>query len=429
MNDSNFNGLFYMLTMRKSRKLIGRHGLHLLVFAAISSLAVACVAGDSPQNSLADVTPREVTKEPILTGADQMHKVVSACAGKRVGLVANPTSQVAGMHLLDTLLSSGVELVRVFGPEHGFRGDAADGEKVDHSKDAKTGLPIVSLYGNNKKPTAEQMAGIDLVIFDIQDVGARFYTYISTLHLVMEAASESGVAVLVLDRPNPHAHYVDGPVLRNEFSSFVGMHEVPVVHGLTVAEYAQMINGEGMLTGGKTCELEIIPCANYTRNAYYELPVAPSPNLPNMQSIMLYPSLAFFEGTNVSVGRGTDKPFQQIGMPGFTEGNHRFTPKSIPGVSKYPPHEGVECAGFDLSEVEMERPEKLELKWLLEMYVHAPEPEEFFLKSGFFNKLAGTDQLMKQIKAGLSEEEIRASWRQDLDAFRVIRQRYLIYEE
>jgi len=418
--------------MRKSRKLIGRHSLLFAVFALVSTLATACGSAVQPNGEIsgkAAPSQAPVMAEPILTGADQMDKVLTVCAGKRVALVANPTSQVAGVHMLDTLLASGVQMVRVFGPEHGFRGDAADGEKVDHSKDAKTGLPIVSLYGNNKKPTPEQMAGIDLVIFDIQDVGARFYTYISTLHLVMEAAAQAGVVVLVLDRPNPHAHYVDGPVLKPEFSSFVGMHPVPVVHGMTVAEYAQMIHGEGLLSGGKKCELQVIPCANYTRNASYELPVAPSPNLPNMRSIMLYPSLAFFEGTEVSVGRGTEKPFQQIGMPGFSAGEHRFTPRSIPGVSTYPPHEGKECVGFDLSEPSAERPDQLHLGWLVKMYQQAPDQSKFFLKSGFFNKLAGTDQLMKQMKSGLGEEEIRASWQQDLDAFRQVRKRYLIYED
>lgn len=418
-----------MLMTRKSRKLIGRLILLMWVFAAISSLAVACAASEAPPTSLPEEAQPQKVKASVLTGADQMDKVVAACTGKQVALVANPTSQVAGVHLLDTLIAVGVDVVRVFGPEHGFRGDAADGEKVDHSKDEKTGMPIVSLYGNNRKPTPEQMVGIDLVIFDVQDVGARFYTYISTLHLMMEAAAESGVTVLVLDRPNPHAHYVDGPVLKPEFSSFVGMHPVPVVHGMTVAEYAQMINGEGLLSGNKTCALQVIPCVHYARKTHYELPVAPSPNLPNMQSIMLYPSLAFFEGTNVSVGRGTDKPFQQIGMPGFASGEHRFTPRSIPGVSKYPPHEGKECVGFDLSSTAPEKPNQLDLKWLLTMYENAPDQSQFFLKSGFFNKLSGTDQLMKQIQEGLSEEEIRTSWQLDLDAFREVRKRYLIYEE
>ncbi len=365
----------------------------------------------------------------IKTGADQMDAVVKACGRLRVGLVANQTSLVKGVHLLDTLLARDVQVVKIFGPEHGFRGNAADGELVESGTDASTGLPVVSLYGKNKKPTPQQLTDVDLLIFDIQDVGARFYTYISTLHLIMEAAAESDVRVLVLDRPNPNGHYIDGPVLKPEYKSFVGMHPVPVVHGMTVGEYAGMINGEGWLAGGQTCELEVILCFGYAHSSRYELPVAPSPNLPNMTSIYLYPSLAFFEGTEVSVGRGTDQPFQQIGMPGFKEGDHEFTPRSITGVSKYPPHEGKTCNGFDLSEGSYAHLRNINLQWLLKMYQQAPDQQRFFLQTGFFNKLAGNSELMQQIKSGISEEEIRETWRNDLDAFQKIRKKYLLYED
>lgn len=306
MNDSIFNSS--SLKSRKISNIICRVGLWFWLAVPICGCAeVPAPVSEAPEIKVAQ-------DEPLRTGAEQMERVVALLAGKRVGVVANPTAQVAGVHLVDTLLAHGVNLVRVFGPEHGFRGDAADGEWVDHGVDVRTGIPVVSLYGKNKKPTAQQMADLDVVVFDIQDVGVRFYTYISTLHLVMEAAAESGVSVLVLDRPNPHAHYMDGPVLNPKFSSFVGMHAIPLVHGMTVAELALMINGEGWLKDGLKCALEVVSCEGYTRSVRYELPVAPSPNLPNMQSIYLYPSLGLFEGTQVSVGRGTDAPFQQIGM-------------------------------------------------------------------------------------------------------------------
>lgn len=419
MNDSIFNSS--SLKSRKISNIICRVGLWFWLAVPICGCAeVPAPVSEAPEIKVAQ-------DEPLRTGAEQMERVVALLAGKRVGVVANPTAQVAGVHLVDTLLAHGVNLVRVFGPEHGFRGDAADGEWVDHGVDVRTGIPVVSLYGKNKKPTAQQMADLDVVVFDIQDVGVRFYTYISTLHLVMEAAAESGVSVLVLDRPNPHAHYMDGPVLNPKFSSFVGMHAIPLVHGMTVAELALMINGEGWLKDGLKCALEVVSCEGYTRSVRYELPVAPSPNLPNMQSIYLYPSLGLFEGTQVSVGRGTDAPFQQIGMPDFKAGEHSFTPRSIPGVSKYPPHENKECVGFDLREEETP-PRQLDLSFLLTMYENAPNKEAFFLESGFFSKLAGTDELMKQIKAGYTEEQIRATWKDNLETFAKQREPYLLYE-
>lgn len=389
--------------------------------------SVRCNSSHAPADTSSvdqtDVSPA------LKTGADQMEHVLQKIGKQRVAIVANQTSQVNGVHLLDTLLSHDVEVVKVFGPEHGFRGNAADGEWVSTETDPESGLPVVSLYGKNKKPTSEQLQGIDLLVFDIQDVGARFYTYISTLHLIMEAAAENEVAVLVLDRPNPNGHFVDGPVLEPEFSSFVGMHPVPVVHGMTVGEYARMINGEGWLKNGLRCDLMVIPCEGYTHDSRYELPVAPSPNLPNMTSIYLYPSLAFFEGTEVSVGRGTNRPFQQIGMPDFPEGEHEFTPKSIPGISKYPPHEGKICRGYDLSAGDYSTLNQIDLEYLLTMFRHAPDKEQFFLKSGFFNKLAGTDNLMQQVKSAMTADEIRESWESDLRQFKEVRKKYLLYPD
>lgn len=398
---------------------------------ALVGVSAGCYSGEATRVETETEIETETKAEPqrIETGADQMGKVVQACGRLNVGLVANHTAQVQGVHLLDTLLARDVRVVRIFGPEHGFRGDAADGEKVESGSDAATGLPVISLYGSNKKPTPEQLTDIDVLVFDIQDVGARFYTYISTLHLVMEAAAENDVKLLVLDRPNPNGHYMDGPVLKPAFKSFVGMHPVPIVHGMTVGEYAQMINGEGWLAGGAQCDLEVIPCAGYAHHDRYQVPIAPSPNLPNMTSIYLYPSLALFEGTEVSVGRGTEKPFQQIGMPGFEKGNHEFTPRSIPGVSVYPPHQGELCKGYDLSDADVQHLRTLDLQWLLTMYRHAPDQDKFFLKSGFFNKLAGTDELMKQVKAGFTEAEIRATWKKDLEEFENVRQQYLLYED
>lgn len=426
MKDSKFNAVRMGFRTRKSRKLIARHFLLLTLLFGVGSMAARC----NPQNEKqAEPAKSAVAEAAIATGAEQVARVATLCAGKKVGIVANQTSQVAGVHLLDTLRSVGVEVVVVFGPEHGFRGDAADGQKVESGTDPATGLPVVSLYGKNKKPTNEQLVGVDLLLFDIQDVGARFYTYISTLHLVMEAAAENGVPVLVLDRPNPNGHYVDGPVLDPAYSSFVGMHPIPVVHGMTIGEYAQMINGEGWLKNGVRCDLEVVPCEGYHHNKRYDLPVSPSPNLPNMRSVYLYPSLAFFEGTEVSVGRGTPDPFQQIGMPGFKYGNHQFTPKSIPGVSTYPPQEGKVCIGFDLREEEYGQFNRIHLSWLLAMYAGAPDKKQFFLKSGFFNKLAGTNQLRQQVEAGLSEEEIRESWQPALTDFMKIRAKYLLYED
>ena len=347
--------------------------------------------------------------------------------GLGVAVVSNQTGLVAGTHLVDTLLARGVRVVRVFAPEHGFRGEADAGAHVQDERDVRTGLPIVSLYGRNKKPTTAQMAGVDVVLFDIQDVGVRFYTYTSTLHYVMEACAANEVRLVVLDRPNPNGFYVDGPVLDTAHRSFVGMHPVPLVHGLTIGEYARMLNGERWLAHGDTCMLTVVPCEGYTHAGLYELPVRPSPNLPNMAAVYLYPSLGLFEGTVVSVGRGTDQPFQCIGYPGNPVGSFRFTPEPKPGAQA-PPYEGRECRGLDLREFGEFYPRlrgALYPQWLIGMYEEAPDQAEFF--TPFFDMLAGGPVLRQQLQAGWDEKRIRASWQHDLDAFRKLREGYLLY--
>ncbi len=369
--------------------------------------------------------------EPLRVGAEHMDRYLPLLAGQRVAVVTNATGRVGPRHLVDTLLSSGVRVVKVFAPEHGFRGDADAGEHVKDQRDARTGLPLISLYGANRKPTASQLADVDLVVFDIQDVGVRFYTYISTLHHVMEACAEQGRPLVVLDRPNPNGHFVDGPVLEPSFRSFVGMHPVPLVHGMTIGEFAEMINGEGWLKGGVRCSLTVVLCSGYDHTMLYDLPVRPSPNLPNAAAVALYPSLGLFEGTVVSVGRGTDRPFQCIGHPGARIGDHRFTPRSMPGA-KDPPHLNVACRGFDLAAVglhEARHARHIQLQWLLALYSDAADKDGFFLANGFFDKLAGTDALRKAIVAGRSEQEIRADWAPGLQAFAPVRARYLRYDD
>lgn len=367
--------------------------------------------------------------ENLLTGADQHGAYLPLLHGKSVAIVANQTSIKGEQHIVDFLMEKKVDLKKVFSPEHGFRGKASAGEKVKSGVDTKTGLPIVSLYGKNKKPSAAQLEGLDIVIFDIQDVGARFYTYISTMTYVMEACAENNVKVLILDRPNPNGYYVDGPVLKKGFESFVGLHPVPIVHGMTVAEYAQMLNGEGWLKNKVKCQLEIVKCKNYNHKTSYSLPVRPSPNLPNDFAIDLYPSLCLFEGTSVSVGRGTDAPFQQIGAPYFEEGTTVFTPKANEGA-KYPKYEGQKCNGFILQEFAqfyIHGLGEMYLFWLVEAYKQAPDKSKFF--TPFFEKLAGTDKLRKQIESGLTADEIRESWRNEVNLFKNIRQKYLLYED
>ena len=366
----------------------------------------------------------------IITGAERVDFYLNKLKGKRVAIVANQTSSIKNTHLVDSLLSLGINVKKVFSPEHGFRGNASAGEHVKSSMDVKTGLPLVSLYGTNRKPTAVQLADIDIIIFDIQDVGARFYTYISTMHYIMEACAENKKKVLILDRPNPNGFYVDGPILEEKYKSFVGMHPIPVVHGLTVGELAKMINGEGWLKGKVKCELEVIECINYSHKDYYKLPIAPSPNLPNMSSVYLYPSICFFEGTSVSVGRGTDFPFQIIGSPYVLETSYSFIPSPNIG-SKNPKYKGVKCNGYNLSLfglLYIRNTKKMYLQWLLGMN-EKTKGKDFITRTSFFDKLSGTSTLRSQIKEGKSEEEIHNSWEDGLKEYKLMRSNYLLYED
>jgi len=376
-------------------------------------------------------TPPEEKKE-LKLGAEQPTKYLPFLKGKKVALVVNQTSAIHGKHLVDVLLGQKVDLVKIFAPEHGFRGAADAGEKVKDGKDSKTGLPILSLYGKNKKPSADMLSGVEVVVFDIQDVGARFYTYISTMSLVMEACAENKIPVVVLDRPNPNGHIVDGPVLDPKFSSFVGMHKVPTLHGMTVGEYARMVNGEGWLKDGIKCQLEVVPCLNYTHKTPYQLPIKPSPNLPNQTSVLLYPHLCLFEGTAISVGRGTNQQFQVIGHPDFKDKDqsYQFTPVPKPGA-KHPKHENKRCYGLNLTRVPEEillKYEQFNLTYLVSFYKQFDDKKNFFNKNLFFDKLAGTDQLRKQILEGKTIGQIRASWQDKLATFKAIRSKYLLYK-
>ena len=355
----------------------------------------------------------------IMVGAERINSYLPLLQEKKIAIVGNQSSLIQKKHLVDSLLSRNINIIKVFSPEHGFRGIEDAGAKIEDGIDEKTGIPIISLYGRNKKPTNIQIKEIDIIIFDIQDVGARFYTYISTLHYVMEAASENNIKVIVLDRPNPNGHYVDGPVREDMFKSFVGMHPVPIVHGMTIGEYALMINGENWISN--KCDLLVIKMENYNHNTHYDLPVKPSPNLPNAKAVNLYPSLCLFEGTNVSVGRGTGYPFQQFGSP-YLKSNYSFVPKSKSG-SRKPKHENKKCYGFNLKQEKFHN--SLKLNWIIYCYNNTTDKENFF--NNFFDKLAGTDKLRKQIINGLNENEIKESWKKDLYEFKKIREKYLLY--
>ena len=372
------------------------------------------------------------SQERIMPGAERTHDYLPLVRGKSLGIVANPTSMIGGSHLVDSLVCLGTDQLRifkVFSPEHGFRGEAEYGEPVPDGVDAATGLPVVSLYGLNRKPSAAELQDLDVIIFDIQDVGVRFFTYISTLYYVMQSCAENDKELILLDRPNPNGFYVDGPVLDTAFTSFVGMHKVPVVYGMTIGEYAMMINGEGWLGDGLRCSLTVIPCLNYDHNSLYDLPVKPSPNLPNMNSIYLYPSTSFFEGTVVSEGRGTDFPFEVFGHPELLNADFIFIPGSRPGATMHPKLEGLTCRGMDLRCYREKPPhaKTLRLSWILVAYQNYPGRQKFFLP--YFDLLAGTDQLRKQIMAGMDESEIRRSWTEDLEAFKKMRKKYLLYPD
>lgn len=382
-------------------------------------------------NKIQEIKPAKVKESnpKIITGANQINKYLPLLQGKNVAIVANQTSvletKTGFTHLVDTLISKKIIIKIVFSPEHGFRGKADAGEHVVSGKDKKTGLPLISLYGKNKKPTETQLKGIDIVVFDIQDVGVRFYTYISTLHYVMQACATQNIPVIVLDRPNPNGHYIDGPILENAQQSFVGMHPVPIVYGMTIGEYAQMINGENWIKTSKKCQLTIIPLKHYTHQSKYELPIKPSPNLPNAKAINLYPSICLFEGTKISCGRGTNMQFQIFGAPFLPKEKYpfQFTPQASIG-SKYPKFKGEVCQGLDLRNTAYL--DYLNFNYLINAYKISTDKATFFNK--YFNRLAGNSKLQAQIEAGKSLKEIKASWQEGLEEFKKMRKKYLIYE-
>lgn len=427
------------------KKIFFRPNLSLIMMVFLT--IVSCKTSKSVNYSIpAETTIKSKIKSTkFLTGADNVKSYLSLLKNKKVGIVTNQTGMISydsihtvfdtvseshidvvsrkNLHIVDYITQkTKIDLIKIYAPEHGFRGTADAGELIIDGKDTKTGLPIVSLYGNNKKPSVEQLEGIEVVVFDIQDVGARFYTYISSLHYIMEACAENNIELIILDRPNPNGGIVDGPILEKEYSSFVGMHPIPILHGMTIGEYALMINGQKWLKDSIQCPLKIVPCENYHRGNPYSLPVKPSPNLPNDQAINLYASLCLFEGTNVSVGRGTEKQFQIYGSPFLPNIDFCFTPAPNVGA-KDPLYNGRDCFGEDLSKIPMVK--QLELKWLIKAYNETEDKSKFF--NSFFTKLAGTKKLQQQIEAGLPEAEIRATWQNDLEKFKLIRNEYLIY--
>lgn len=362
----------------------------------------------------------------LIIGNQRMNLYLDSLRGKRVAIVANQSSVINRTHLVDSLLALGITIQKVFAPEHGFRGTADAGEKIWSHKDPVTGLPIVSLYGNNKKPRADQLWDVDIVLFDIQDVGVRFYTYISTLHYVMEACAENKKPLIVLDRPNPNAHYIDGPVREPEHTSFIGMHPVPIVYGMTIGEYALMINGEFWLHNDVICQLYVVPCKNYNHKMKFEIPIAPSPNLRTDLAITLYPSLCFFEATTVSVGRGTERPFEMYGHPNFRQTNYAFIPMPTTGA-KEPLWQNKICNGYDLRTIQRKRAYEINLNWLINARDQLGDSVTFIDQRNFFDRLAGTSELRKQLAAGMSAKEIKATWKPGIDQFTKIRQKYLIY--
>ena len=378
-----------------------------------------------------DSKAQQKSLKKIITGADRINVYIDYIKAKNIAMVINQTSVIGKRQTasVDSLLKLGIAVKKIFGPEHGFRGNASNGASINDSVDPQTHLPVISLYGKHYKPTTEDLKGINLVIFDIQDVGARFYTYISTLHFVMEACAENNIELMILDRPNPNG-YVDGPILDTAYRSFVGMHPVPITHGMTIAEYAQMINGEGWLKGGIKCRLRLINMSGYTHSSTYTLPVNPSPNLNTNQSVLLYPSICLFEGTTLSLGRGTMVPFQEVGHPSLKgKYTYSFTPVSIAGMSEDPPQNKKVCYGIDLRSYNtnnLKKTGRINLSWLIELYKAFPDKSTFF--TPYFTKLVGTGELRKQIEAGKSEEEIRRSWEPALSRYKVMRRKYLLYQ-
>ena len=402
----------------------------LLIFFTVKTMAQPALPASNP--FFIQKNKSNKTNGKIKPGADQTERYLSYLKGKKVGMVINASSTIGQKSSVDSLKALGITIVKVFGPEHGFRTNASDGAKVADSIDLKTGIPIISLYGSHFKPTKEDLQDIDILIFDIQDVGARFYTYISTLHYVMESCAENNLELMIWDRPNPNGYYVDGPVLEKKFKSFVGMHPVPIVHGMTIAEYAQMINGEGWLKDKITCKLKMIELKDYSHSSMYEPPIPPSPNLNTQKAILLYPSLCLFEGTDISVGRGTYSPFIILGSPALKDKyGFSFKPVSIKGMSDKPPHQDTVCYGMNLRSYNMNelvKAKKLNLSWLMELYQAYLFKDKFFTAAGF-DRLAGTNKLRKQIIAQKSEQEIRSSWEPALLQYKVMRKKYLLYQD
>lgn len=409
-----------------------------LLFVLLTTVSCGNNTGKGNNRHIAEGTTATQThpERGMVLGASRTKEYLPLLENKKVGVVGNQTSIIPKgsnaaqsgdlqVHLVDSLVSSGINVIKVFAPEHGFRGTADAGEVIKDGKDLKTGLPIFSLYGSNKKPSSQQLEDIEIMVFDIQDVGTRFYTYISTLHYVMEACAEKNIPVIVLDRPNPNGHYIDGPVLEEENKSFVGMHTIPVVHGLTIGEYAKMVNGEKFLTNGIQADLAVIEMEHYNHDLPYDLPIKPSPNLPNATAINLYPSLCFFEGTNVNAGRGTTNQFQVFGSPYLNKDkfNYSYVPEPNEGA-KQPKHLGKTCYGRNLTD----SPEldQINLEWLIEAYHNTSDKDVFF--NAFFTKLAGTTKLQKQIESGMTAEEIRDTWEDGLEEYAAVREKYLLYE-
>lgn len=402
-----------------------KKGIYLLLFIVISAsinnpLTATNGIGNRPTTSC----PKSEFHKTVLPADYQISEYLPRLTGKRVGLVIHQSSVVSNRLLADTLLSLGINIKAIFVPEHGFRGEEEAGAKIADQKDPKTGLPIISLYGKNKKPTPLQLSDIDVMVYDLQDVGVRFYTYISTMHYVMEACAENNKEVIILDRPNPNDHYIDGPILENAHRSFVGMHPIPIVYGMTCGELAQMINGEKWLNAGVTCNLTVIAMQGYRHGLKQPLVVKPSPNLPNLQSILLYPSLCLFEGTEVSIGRGTDYPFQVIGAPYYPDKDFSFTPKPMPSA-KTPPLSGKKVYGINLTTINP--PAMIDLSWLIAFYNQSNLQETFFNNPKFFDKLAGTSSLRESIINGENEKQIREKWATGLKQFDTQRKQYLLY--
>jgi len=384
---------------------------------------------NSNNNEKEEIVKQSEDEKPIITGAEQSNKYLELLENKRVGMVVNQSSLIGDEHLVDFLIGKGIKIQKIFAPEHGFRGKADRGEHIANETDKKTGLPIVSMYGKNRRPTDKQLRDVDVMLFDIQDAGARFFTYISSMHEVMEACAKNNKPLIVLDRPNPLGDYVDGPIRKDGFKSFVGLHQIPVVHGLTVAELAKMINGEKWLEQGRQCKLTVIKMENYDHSMHYSLPIKPSPNLPNYLSLRLYPSLCFFEATKVSIGRGTTFPFQVVAYPEPDFGDSLFIPKDIEGMQLNPTQEGKVCYGIDLRNANADTI-KFTLKYIIDFAQKLKNKGDTLITNErWFNLLAGNDVLLQQIKDELSEIEIKKSWEKELAEYKKMRKKYLLYDD